>query len=136
MMNKSYDTASRVTLPAPAGGVKSGNFYRFGALFGCAVASAPEGRPFTLDREGIWNVQVFNVEGVSIGDPIYFIDDAADGEPQFTSIGDPALVDGTHLVGVAVEAAEGEVTKVDVAISPMPLTIAAEAVEDAGGADA
>lgn len=115
MQNKSYDTATRITLPAPAGGVKSGGFYRFGMLFGCAVSTVAAGKPFTLDREGIWGVKVEAGAGnaVETGEPIYWTAGRADAE--FTNVAE----DGALQVGYAGGAvAAGQVAEIDVIIEP------------------
>lgn len=114
MMNKSYDTATRITLPAPAGGVVSGRFYRIGRLFGCAVSTVAEGKPFTLDREGVWNV---TAEGqgaaITVGAPIYW--EAGRADAEFHNDGTDA---GGILVGYALQGRGAGVGKIDVAIEP------------------
>ena len=114
MMNKSYDTATRITLPAPAGGVVSGGFYRIGRFFGCAVATVPAGKPFTLDREGVWKVKT---EGqgaaIAIGDPIFW--EAGRADAEFHNDGADA---GGILVGYAMEPHAAGVGEIDVAIEP------------------
>ena len=115
MQNKSHDTATRITLPAPAGGVVSGKFYKIGLLFGCAVSTVAAGKPFTLDREGIWGVTVEAGAGnaVETGEPIYWTANRADAE--FTN----AAEDGAIQVGYAGGAvAAGQVATIDVIIEP------------------
>lgn len=130
MNNKSYDHSNRIGLIAPEGGVISGNFYKIGALFGAAVSSVPEGYRFTLDREGIWSVNVEADGNIEIGDQIYW--EAGRADSEFSN----EVTADAILAGIALGAVEaGEIAKIDVAISPMPLTVAAESLEDAGGPD-
>lgn len=132
MQNKAFNHSTRVPMTAPVGGVIGGKFYKFGALFGCAVASAPAGKLFTLDRDGIWTVKVEAVAAdIAPGDQIFWLAGRADSEFSNESAA------GAVLVGVALGDVEtGDTTAIDVVISPMPLTTSAEALEDAGGADA
>lgn len=131
-MFKAFDHSTRVYLTAPVGGVIGGKFYKFGALFGCAVASAPAGKQFTLDRDGIWTVKVEAVAAdIAPGDQIFWLAGRADAEFSNESAA------GAILVGVALGTVQtGDTNEIDVVISPFPLTISAEALEDAGGADA
>lgn len=114
MMNKSYDTTTRITLPAPAGGVVSGRFYRIGRFFGCAVATVPAGKPFTLDREGIWKVKAEG-QGAAItpGAPIYW--EAGRADAEFHNDGTDV---GSFLVGTAMEGHAVGTGEIDVAIEP------------------
>lgn len=118
MMNKSYeaDGADRLTLTAPVGGVVSGGFYRFGRLFGCAVSTVPAGKPFTLDRKGVWNVKV-EAQGaaITVGAPIYWEAGRADAEFHRDNTDT-----GGVLVGYAVEPlASGAIGFIDVLIEPV-----------------
>lgn len=122
MMNKSYDTATRITLPAPAGGVVSGGFYKLGLLFGAAVSTVAAGKPFTLDREGVWGVPVeAGDDAVEAGSPIYWT--AGRAGAQFTNVAE----DGAIRVGYSMGAVEaGEIDTIDVIIEPSGIA----AVED------
>lgn len=127
---KKYDKASPVQLPAPVGGVVAGNFYLIGGLFGMAMATVAAGILFALDREGVHTVPVAAQAGTqcAVGDPIYFKTGTG-----FTCTSGA----GAYLVGYALGIIDaGDTDEIDVAISPMSLTTSAEAIEDAGGADA
>lgn len=116
-MNKVYDTedVDRITLTAPAGGVVSGRFYRFGRLFGQAISTVPAGKPFTLDRKGAWSVPV-EAQGaaIAIGDPIYW--EAGRADAEFHRDGADT---GGLIIGYALEAVpSGQVKEALVLIEP------------------
>lgn len=125
-----------LTLPVPAAGVTVGQALEIGGFFGFSQATIKaedaEGEFFTLDPEGIFYCETEATGDISIGDAIYF-DAAAD--PQFSN-------SAGRLVGYAYSETDelvledGETDTVLVKIFPMPKTTRAEAIEDAGGADA
>ena len=66
-----------LTAVAPAGGVTSGGFYVFGALFGVASTSADEGAEFELALGGVYEVGKVAAQAWSFGEAIYY-DSGAD----------------------------------------------------------
>ncbi len=134
MQNKVYQSSQRVYAIAPAGGVKGGDAVRYGGIFGFAVTDAAAGEQYTLDCEGQWGVKMEAVGApISFGDAVYFEANRADA--QFSN----EATAGATLVGYSTRftpIAAGEVGDGLLCISPMPRTTAAEAIENAGGADA
>ncbi|TAA54627.1 DUF2190 family protein [Shinella sp. JR1-6] len=84
-----------LTLPAPTGGVVSGNFYKIGAFFGVAAISAAEGKPFDLETGEVYDLPKTSAEAWAIGDVIY----ATSGGIMTTTSS------GNTKVGVAVAVA-------------------------------
>ena len=131
MMNQIYNHANTVSVTAPAGGVIGKKFYRIGGLFGIAAVTTPAGKKFELIREGVFNGPVEAVDAIAEGDAIYW--QAGRANSEFSN---EATAGAIH-VGEALGAIPaGTVARIDVAITPRPLSTAAEAIEQAGGADA
>ncbi len=64
-------------VPAPAGGVVSGQVIAFGKLVGIAGFSAPQGTSFALWLKGVYSVPKVAAQAWAIGDEIFW--DAVDG---------------------------------------------------------
>jgi predicted RecA/RadA family phage recombinase len=84
-----------LTMVAPVGGVVSGNFYKFGAIFGVAATSAAEGKAFELSTGEVYELPKTSAEAWVTGDVIYA-----------TPLGIMTTASsGNTKVGVAVQAA-------------------------------
>lgn len=84
-----------LTVPAPAGGTRSGELYRVGSIIGVATTSEEEGAPVALKLQGVFRLLKFAAETWAIGDRLYM--DAATRALTNT----PSV--GAVLVGVATE---------------------------------
>lgn len=110
-MNYRFQDDDVVTIPAPSGGVVSGQFVVIGALHGFALDSAPEGSPFALVREGrVLDAPKGNV-AVTAGDPLYY--DATNH--CFTNVPPP----DSDPVAVAVSDAAQAAATVDLVLVPV-----------------
>lgn len=115
MLTKVYDDVDRLTLTAPVGGVIGGKAYRFGRIFGFARSSVAQGKPYVLDREGVFRVSI-EAQGadIAIGDNVYF--EAGRADSEFHNDGTDV---GGMLVGTALEAVPaGSVKTIDTLIEP------------------
>jgi len=144
---KVFKTGSVLTLPVPAGGVTVGQALEIGGHFGFSQATVKaedvdETSIFTLDLSGVFEVEASATAAINIGDAIYFNALAGAGQPKF---GDSA----GRLVGYATYDTRPGAPEVDeplvaagqkglllVNVQIFPKTTRAEAIEDAGGADA
>jgi predicted RecA/RadA family phage recombinase len=129
---KVYKNNSVITLPVPAEGITVGQPIAIGGFFGfsqltCSAENA-EGELFTLDRTGVFAVEVKATStDIGIGDDVYFDDNAT---PKFGNA-------SGRLIGYAMgEVEAGETKVIQVSVEILPVTTKAEAIEDAGGADA
>lgn len=85
-----------IDIPAPAGGVVSGNAVVVGSLVGVASSTAAEGEPFALRTNGAFRMPKTSALAIAIGDKVYW-DNTAKVVNKTAS--------GNTLLGVAVEAA-------------------------------
>jgi len=93
-----------VTIPAPAGGVKRGEFVILGKLGGVAVHAADEGEEVEIELEGSFDFP--KASGVfSLGAPVYW--DAGAKKATATAQGNPRI-------GVAIGAASSDAEEVRV----------------------
>ena len=130
-----------IDLPVPAEGCQVGQPYAKGGIFGfwqrTVKAEDAEGEWAALDRTGLFRCETAATGDISIGDAIYF--DAA-AEPQFSNASGRlvgyAAIENTGGVVDDVVLAGGATGEVIVDVLILPLTTAAEAIEDAGGPDA
>lgn len=94
-MRNYIQPGSVITVPAPAGGVLSGNGVLIGALFGVAATDASEGDDVPLQITGV--VDLPKANGIlGLGVRVYW--DAAAGNVTATDT-------GNTLIGVTVSAA-------------------------------
>lgn len=84
-----------VTVPAPSGGVVSGQGVLVGALFGIATRAAAEAAPVELLLEGVVDINKVGSQAWTVGALVYW--DA--GNARATTVAASNL-----LIGVAVEA--------------------------------
>ncbi|HWJ72588.1 MAG TPA: DUF2190 family protein [Kaistia sp.] len=61
-----------LTLPAPTGGVVSGQAYLIGVLFGVAMASAAEGADFPFKTTGVVELPKTSALAIAVGDALYW----------------------------------------------------------------
>lgn len=136
---KVYKDSTVKTVPCPVAGITVGEAFEQGGHFGFSqetvAAADAEGKLITMDCSGIFRVTAEATADISHGSAIYFNSAAIGDAPKF---GDGAGrfigYAYAHTLGVILEAGdEGEIM-VDVQICPK--TTRAEAIEDAGGADA
>lgn len=140
MQNKRYRDNQLLTKFAPVGGTVVGKPLAIGSDFGFACETVAEGEIFTLDTSGVFEVEAEAVGVINDGSPVYFTAGRADAEFH----NDPAsgrLVGTAQLDVVAGKSANpvmaaGETGTILVSVLPYANTTAAEAVENAGGADA
>lgn len=85
-----------ITVPAPSGGVSSGDPALIGALFGVAAYGAAEGADVELHTTGVFRLPKTSALAINVGDKVYF--DATNKVVNKTS-------SGNTLVGVAVSGA-------------------------------
>lgn len=85
-----------ITVPAPSGGLSSGDAALIGSLFGVAAHGAAEGADVELHTTGVFRLPKTSALAISVGDKLYF--DAVNKVVNKTS-------SGNTLVGVAVSAA-------------------------------
>ena len=95
MQNYAHD-GRHVTVPAPAGGVTSGQGVLIGKLFGVAIASASEDDPVVLVTEGVVYLPKASTQTQALGARLYW--DAGNG--QLTT-----AATGNEQVAIAVEEA-------------------------------
>jgi predicted RecA/RadA family phage recombinase len=72
-MQNFIQSGKTITLIAPSGGVKSGDFVKVGGLHGFAITDAAEGNPVSVSREGVYESPKASV-AVQQGDKLYFDD--------------------------------------------------------------
>ncbi|GGC90393.1 DUF2190 family protein [Chelatococcus reniformis] len=84
-----------LTVPAPSGGVDSGDVVIIGALIGVAGSTAAVGVPVAVKTKGVFELPKVSAQAWTIGAPIYW---AAAGNATTVS------TDNT-LIGYATEAA-------------------------------
>jgi predicted RecA/RadA family phage recombinase len=98
-----------LTIPAPAGGVSSGDAVLTGALFGVAAADAAEGDDVAVSVEGVFELPKKAADAVSVGAALYW--DATPGELTITA------TDNTR-VGYAASAASAGTATATIKLTP------------------
>jgi predicted RecA/RadA family phage recombinase len=88
-MKNFYGKGNSVYVPAPAGGVVSGQPVVIGSLFGFAGMDAPAGAIFALHVVGEYYVTKVDNQAWAPGTPIYFDTTAL----NFTNVAMPTLTD-------------------------------------------
>lgn len=99
-MQNFIQSGKTLTLVAPAGGVKSGDFVAVGSLHGFAITDAAEGVPVSVSREGVYAAPKAGV-AVHQGDKLYW--DA--GNKVFTT-----SVSGVNVAVATEDAAQADPT--------------------------
>lgn len=97
--------ANAVTIPAPAGGVISGQPVAVGSLRGFASATAAEGEDVAIVRTGGFDVVKKAGEAWAVGDKLYY--KAADS--NFTKTAADAVLFGFAGVAALAAATAGEI---------------------------
>ena len=102
-----YDEEEEVvTIPAPAGGVKRGEFVILGKLGGVAVHAADEGEEVEIELEGSFDFPKAS-GAFSLGAPVYWDAGAKKATATATAQGNPRI-------GVAIGAASSDAEEVRV----------------------
>jgi predicted RecA/RadA family phage recombinase len=93
-MRNFIQPGSMITVPAPAGGVVSGQGVQIGALFGVAATTQAAGDDVALALTGVYELPKDGTAGVgfSVGDPVEWNAAFDRAEP----------LDGGQRIGVAV----------------------------------
>ncbi len=99
-MQNFIQSGKTLTLVAPSGGVRSGEFVQVGSLHGFAITDAAEGVPVSVSREGVYSAPKAGVE-IHQGNKLYF--DAFN--KLFTT-----SVTGVNLAVATEDAASGDPT--------------------------
>ena len=99
-MQNFIQSGKTLTLVAPSGGVRSGEFVQVGSLHGFAITDAAEGVPVSVSREGVYSAPKAGVE-IHQGNKLYF--DAFN--KVFTT-----SVTGVNLAVATEDAASGDPT--------------------------
>lgn len=101
-MKNFIQTGHMITVPAPTGGVASGQGVIVGALFGIAATTATEGSDVEIATTGVYDLPKAPATVFALGDRVAWDDTAKVIAPPAT---------GLYPVGVAVTAAgNGAVT--------------------------
>lgn len=108
-MRNHIQRGDTLTIPAPTGGVSSGDMVLVGALFGVAAADADEGDDVAVSVEGVFELPKTAADAVTVGAALYH--DATAGELTVTD------TDNTR-VGYATMAAGAGVLTVAVKLTP------------------
>lgn len=98
-----------LTIPAPTGGVLSGDAVLAGALFGVASADAAEGDDVAVSVEGVFELPKKAADAVTVGAVLYW--DATPGELTITAT-------DNARVGYAAAAASAGTATVAVKLTP------------------
>jgi predicted RecA/RadA family phage recombinase len=107
-----------VTVPAPSGGVVSGDLVVIGSLIGVAAATAAQTVDVALAVEGVFTLPAASADEIAVGDLLYYDSTG----PEVTK------VEGTSsrpIVGVAVSAKAAAATSVNCKLGVHGLTGAA-----------
>lgn len=101
-MKNFIQNSAMITVPAPTGGVVSGQGMVVGALFGIAATTAPEATNVEIATTGVYDLPKAPATVVALGDRVAWDDTAKVIAPPAT---------GVYPVGVAITAAgNGAVT--------------------------
>lgn len=114
-MNNFIKTGKRVTVPAPSGGVTSGDFVIVGSIYGVAAYTALVGDPVEIERVGIFTLPKATGAAWSLGDQLYWDSSAK----KFTK-----TVGTNQRIGVAAaDAASGDATGSVLLHDTMPASV-------------
>ena len=94
-----------ITVPAPAGGITSGEGLIVGNIFGIATYSAAEGDPLELAATGVYKLPKASAAVLAVGARVAWDDTAKE-------VTTPAA--GRFPIGIAIEAAGNGITSVAV----------------------
>lgn len=99
-----------LTIPAPTGGVSSGDAVLARALFGVAAANADAGEDVAVSVEGVFELPKKAADAVTVGAVLYW--DATPGELTVTAtdnarVGYAAVAAGAGTATVAVKLTPG-----------------------------
>lgn len=86
-----------LTVPAPAGGTKSGELYKVGAIVGVAATTEAAGDPVVLKLDGVFGLTKTSAQAWAVGDLLYMNTSTR----SLTNVSATGLV----LVGVATDVA-------------------------------
>lgn len=107
-MKNYVQAGDTLTVPAPTGGVSSGDVVAIGKLVGVAVTDAAEGDSVAVMVEGVFSVPVAAADDVGVGDTLYW--DVADGEFNKSASGNIKSGYATQAAGVGVATGEIRLT--------------------------
>ncbi|GAB7527916.1 hypothetical protein PS3A_03220 [Pseudomonas sp. 3A(2025)] len=85
-----------ITVPAPAGGTRSGELYKVGSLIGVATTTQNVGELVALKLEGVFQLAKIPAESWAVGDALYI-------DPATRALSNVPVAGGV-LVGLATEA--------------------------------
>lgn len=97
-----------ITVPAPTGGIASGEGALIGGLFGVAAFTAAEADPVELGMVGVYSLPKTGALAIGVGDKLYW--DATAKVVNKTA-------SGNSLIGVAVAAAANPSATVSVRLN-------------------
>jgi predicted RecA/RadA family phage recombinase len=114
-MKNFIQTGAMITVPAPSGGIASGQGMIVGGLFGIAATSAPEGSSLEIATTGVFDLPKAPATVLALGDRVAWDDTAKVIAPPaaglypvgvaITAAGNGAVTVRVRLDGVATEAA-------------------------------
>ncbi|GLS29952.1 Predicted phage recombinase, RecA/RadA family [Mesorhizobium albiziae] len=104
-MKNYIQPGNSITIPAPAGGVVSGQPVAVGSLRGFAAATAADGVDVAIVRNGVFGVVKVAGEAWAIGDKVYY--NATNG--NFTKTAAGAVLFGFATAAALSAATAGEV---------------------------
>jgi predicted RecA/RadA family phage recombinase len=104
-MKNFIQTGAMITVPAPSGGVASGQGVIVGGLFGIAATTAPEGTNVEIATTGVYDLPKAPATVFALGDRVAWDDTGK-------VIATPAA--GLFLIGIAITAVGNGVTTVRV----------------------
>lgn len=90
-----------LTVPAPSGGVVAGQGYRIGVMFGVATTTAAATVPVAMALSGVFRLPKTSAQAWTVGQAIYWDDDAVGGAVATT-----ATTSGNLLIGFAAAVAD------------------------------
>jgi predicted RecA/RadA family phage recombinase len=85
-----------ITVPAPSGGVLSGQLVIIGSLIGVATFAAAAGAPTSVKTKGVFELAKVSAQVWTVGAPIYWDSNASNAT---------TTASGNTLIGYATEAA-------------------------------
>ncbi|MBB5700008.1 DUF2190 family protein [Sphingomonas yantingensis] len=116
MNNKRHDEAKRIGATRHAGLI-GGNPYKFGAVFGVAIATVAAGERGVIEREGGYFLKVEAVgEPVTAGSAIYFEAGRADAELHNDETDAGGILVGFAALDLEADVPVGQVREIEVFI--------------------
>ncbi|WP_242220052.1 DUF2190 family protein [Shinella zoogloeoides] len=107
-MKNFIQPGSAIDSIAPSGGVVSGRPVIIGSLIGISSVTADEGKPFVLQREGVYRLPKVSAQAWTQGAKIYW---TSSNQATTTS-------SGNTLIGIAAAAADNPSDFGDVLLGP------------------